>query len=481
MRIAMIASECEPYAKTGGLADVVDALSRALGQSGHEVDVYLPRYRGLDLVEPAARLDLNVPIGHGLTERVAVWSTHGRGYRLRLVDHPPSFDRPDYYVTEPGSGVDQPDNGFRFSLLARAAIQAMRAEERPVDIIHGHDWEGAPAILLRRYAYGSDPLLTGTATMLTCHNLAYHGWVTRSEAAGQLALPASVGAPEGVDLLREGILSADLVNTVSPGFARESLTPEFGAGVDDALRSLGDRYIGIINGIDTELWNPATDADIEQRYSAADLGGKRACRAALADELDLDADGPLFSMVSRLDPQKGFDLVAASAPQLLAEGARICVLGTGDRRLIADLQALAASDTGRRRLAVIERFDRGLARRMYAGADAFLMPSRFEPCGQGQMISLRYGTVPIARATGGLTDTVFDADAQPDSANGFVFGPAQPDALIDACRRATSALRDEKRWGAIQQRGMATDFSWRGPAGDYVATYRRAQAIAAGR
>jgi starch synthase len=479
MRIAMIASECEPYAKTGGLADVVDALSRALGQSGHEVDVYLPRYRGIDPLEPAERLDLNVPTGRGRAESVTVWRVQGRGYRLRLVDHAASFDRPDYYVTELGAGVDYPDNGFRFSLLARSALEAIRAERRPVDVIHGHDWEGAPAILLRRHKYSSDPLLGHTATVLTCHNLAYHGWVPRPEAAGQLDLPASVGAPDGVDLLREGILGADLVNTVSVGFARESLTPEFGAGVDDVLRSLGDRYIGIINGIDTELWNPATDADIAQRYSAADLAGKRACRAALSAQLGLDPDGPLFAMVSRLDPQKGFDLVAAAAPQLLAEGARVCVLGTGDRSLIGELQALAASNAGRCRLAVIDRFDRRLARQMYAGADAFLMPSRFEPCGQGQMIALRYGTLPVARATGGLNDTVFDADAQPDRGNGFVFGPAEPVALIDACRRAMDALRDAPRWSAIQQRSMATDFSWRGPAREYVAAYRRALAIAA--
>src|SRR3954454_1617491 len=223
MRVAMIASECEPYAKTGGLADVVDALSRALGQAGHEVDVYLPLYRGLDAPRPAERLDLEVPTGYGDPVGVTLWSAQGRGYRLRLVDHAPSFDRPDYYVTKPGAGVDFPDNGFRFSLLARTALEAMRAENRPVDVIHGHDWEGAPAILLRRFVYASDPVVGQAATAMTCHNLAYHGWVPRSEVAGQLGLPATVGAPDGVDLLREGILAADVVNTVSPGFAKESL------------------------------------------------------------------------------------------------------------------------------------------------------------------------------------------------------------------------------------------------------------------
>jgi starch synthase len=265
-----------------------------------------------------------------------------------------------------------------------------------------------------------------------------------------------------------------MVNTVSPGFARESLTLEFGAGVDDALRSLGDRYIGIINGIDTELWNPATDAGITARYSASDLAGKDACRASLCAELGLDPGGPLFAMIGRLDPQKGFDLLTAAAGDLLDDGARICVLGTGDQRLIEDLDDLAESSAGRGRLVVAARFDRGLARRMYAGADAFFMPSRFEPCGQGQMIALRYGTLPVVRATGGLADTVVDADANPEHGTGFVFGPAEPVALLQAARRAMDALADVPRRRAIQALGMAVDFSWRGPARDYVSMYRRA-------
>ena len=474
MRIAMIASECEPYAKTGGLADVVDALSRALGQLGHEVDVYLPRYRGIEVPMPAESLDLVVPMGTG-NVAVTLHSGRGRGYRLRLVDHPASYDRPDYYVLEPGTGPDYPDNGFRFALLGRAALEAMRVEGRPADVVHGHDWEAAPALLLLRHRYAGDPALRGVATVLTCHNLAYHGWVPRPVVAEQLDLPPGGGKDDGVDLLREGILAADLVTTVSPTFARESLAPPVGAGVDDALRSLGDRYSGIINGLDTELWNPATDAAIAARYSAADLAGKHVCRADLCAEFGLDEGGPILAMVSRLDPQKGFDLLAAAAPQLIDDGARICVLGTGDRRLIDGLQRLASEVPTR--LAVVDRFDRSLARRMYAGADAFLMPSRFEPCGQGQMIAMRYGTPPVVRATGGLVDTVTDADARPDAGTGFRFGPADPSALIEACRRQIAAFADRARWAAIQQRAMAADFSWRGPALEYVAAYRRAAQI----
>ena len=471
MRIAMVASECEPYAKTGGLADVVDALSRALGQLGHEVDVYLPRYRGIEAPAPAERLELTVPTGSGPVP-VTLLSGRGRGYRLRLVDEPESYDRPDYYVVEPGVGPDYPDNGFRFALLGATVLESMRVEGRTADVLHGHDWEAAPAILALRHRYAADPVVGRMASILTCHNLAYHGWVPRADVATQLDLPVDVGKDDGVDLLREGILAADLVTTVSPTFAREALDSAVGAGVDDALRTRAaeGRFTGIINGLDTELWNPATDADIAARYSGADLAGKAKCRAELCAELGLDSGGPILAMVSRLDPQKGFDLLTAAAPQLIADGARVCVLGTGDKRMIGELQALAQEHPSR--LVVADRFDRGLARRMYAGADSFLMPSRFEPCGQGQMIAMRYGTPPIVRFTGGLVDTVTDADADPTNGTGFGFGPAEPAALVDACRRQMAAFHDRARWSAIVARAMAADFSWRRPALDYVAAYR---------
>lgn len=473
MRIAMVASECEPFAKTGGLADVVDALSRALGEAGHEVDVYLPLYRGVTPPVPTEGIELRVDFAAGGRVVVGLLTGPARGYRIRLVDHPASFDRPDYYVAD---GTDYPDNGFRFTLLGRTALEAMRVEGRPADILHGHDWQAAPALLAVRRRFGRDASLGRIAAVMTCHNLAYHGWVPRSEVTRQLDLPADVGAPDGVDLLREGIRTAEIVNTVSPTFARESLAPEFGAGLDDVLRSLGDRYIGILNGIDSDLWNPATDTEIAAPYSSNDLTGKADCRTGLCAELGLDPDGPVLALVGRLDPQKGFDLLTAAAPELIARGARLCVLGTGDHRLLGSLLRLAGEERGR--LAIVDAFDRGLARRIYAGADCFLMPSRFEPCGQGQMIAMRYGTIPIVRRTGGLADTIFDADEQPDTGNGFSFGPAEPRALADACARAMTAYSDATRWRRIQQRAMAADHSWARPAGEYMAAYERALAIA---
>ena len=483
MRIVMLASECEPFAKTGGLADVVDALARALGQRGHRVDVVLPFYRGLQ--PPAGvltRRTIAVPVGSppgarrdvGDLATVDLVDADADGYRLRLVDHPFSFDRPDFYVQD---GRDYPDNAARFALLGAAALEGIRLDGEPVDVLHGHDWQAGPLILAVRSGRSASTVPGDPAALLTCHNLAYHGWTPRDGAwqlgdAGQDA-----GDAHGVDLLREAIGRADLVNTVSPTFARESLQPEFGAGTDDLLRARGDRYLGILNGIDAGLWDPAMDAALPARYSATEPAGKAVCRADLAARNGLDPEGPIFGLVGRLDPQKGFDLLAAAAERIVGLGAGIVVLGTGDHALVGGLRELATRMPGR--VVVIDRFDRDEARRIYAGADAFLMPSRFEPCGQGQMIALRYGTVPVVRATGGLADTIVDADAQPATGNGFSFGPADPEALLDACGRAVAAFADRGRWAAIVGRGMAEDHSWARPAAAYEAAYERAIALRA--
>ncbi|HET7676468.1 MAG TPA: glycogen/starch synthase [Candidatus Limnocylindrales bacterium] len=502
MRIAMVSAESEPFAKTGGLADVVDALARALGRLGHEVDVYLPRYRGVPVPDGAQRSELYVPVGQpggvanataapgrAATAHVGLLTAAADGYHVRFVDHPPSFDRPDFYV-DPETRRDWPDNAARFALLGRTALETLRMEGRPVDILHGHDWQAGPALLLLRHRYGDDRLLGGLPTLLSCHNLAYHGWTPRAEA-WQLDLPSSVGAPDGVDLLREGVAVAELVNTVSPTYARESTTPEYGGGLDDLLRARGDRYLGILNGLDLDLWDPATDADLPARFDADDPSGKADCKRDLCERLRLSwaepgepwgAHGaPLFGLVGRLDPQKGFDLLTDAAAELVALGVRLVVLGTGDRSLVDGLRELAEAHPDR--IALLERFDRAEARRIYAASDVFLMPSRFEPCGQGQMIALRYGTLPLVRRTGGLADTIVDADGDALAGNGFVFEPAEPAALLEAARRAVNAYHDRPRWAELVRRGMAdaVGFAWeRGSAPRYVAAYERAIALRAG-
>jgi starch synthase len=533
MRVVCIAAECEPWAKTGGLGDVVDALARAVGATGKPfdetavgaepgtsiaarkkprvpqsqvwmgtgavmavgkeqgdlpghveppVDVFLPRYRGIVVPDGATSRSLAVPdpLAEGGTTDVTLIEFEDRGYRVRLIDYPPAFDREGYYGDAAGDYVD---NGWRFGLLCRAAIEALLIDERPVDVLHLHDWQAMPAVVLRDCAYAAYPLISRAAVMVTIHNLAYQGWLTRDQVEG-MAFPDELAEvlPAGADgmlLLREGIERAELVNTVSPGYAQEILRPAAGMGLDKILTQLGHRFGGILNGLDMAVWNPATDAALPANYSRADLTGKTECRRALLAEMgfDPDDDGPVIGMIGRLDPQKGFDLLAGAASELVAEGARIIALGTGDPKLIGELRAIAAAHPTA--VAVSEAFDRGLARRIYAGADLYVMPSRFEPCGQGQMIAMRYGTPVIVHKTGGLADTVVDIDERPADGTGFVHNSETTRALIEACRRAMNHYRSGgKEWAALRDRGMAIDWSWEaGPAEQYAASYRRAVSL----
>jgi starch synthase len=415
--------------------------------------------------------------------RLLIAETHG--YRLHLVDCPPAFDRDGMYGS-PTS--DHPDNAWRFGVLNRAALEYLRAApsrgERPPDVIHIHDWHTGPTALLRE----TEPGITDAALVLTVHNLAYHGWTPADRVAelglgvGAAGWQALAGAnADGIDLLRSGIDLADLVNTVSPGFAAEALGPEMGMGLDGDLRAKGDRFLGILNGLDTDLWDPATDEALPQTYSRSDLAGKAACRRGLLEEIGLDPDDarPVLSMVGRLDRQKGFDLLAEAAPALVARGIRLAILGSGNPEVVEPLRAFASSPAAAGRVALMERFDRDLARRLYAGADGFLMPSRFEPCGTGQMVALRYGTPPIVHAVGGLRDTVVDVDANPSTGTGFVFEGGTAEGLIDACGRfAARFSAGGQAWSSLLNRGMSVDFDWRSSSAPaYLAAYRRAIAI----
>lgn len=489
IRVAFIAAECEPWAKTGGLADVVDALARALGQIGGGpggeldglVDVFIPRYRGMREPDSMRAVSLTLPdplAASGLIDaRLLIAETHG--YRLHLVDCPAAFDRDGMYGT-PTS--DHPDNAWRFRVLNRAALAYLAAApsrgERSPDVIHIHDWHTGPTALLRE----TDPSTTTAALVLTVHNLAYHGW-TPADRVPELGLggvrwqrlPGSNA--DGIDLLRSAIVLSDLVTTVSPGFAAEALGPEMGMGLDGDLRAKGDRFFGILNGLDTDLWNPATDEALPATYSRANLAGKAACRRGLLEEIGFDPDDarPVLSIVGRLDRQKGFDLLAEAAPALVARGIRLAILGSGNPEVVEPLRKFASTTAAAVRIALMERFDRDLARRLYAGADGFLMPSRFEPCGTGQMVALRYGTPPIVHAVGGLRDTVIDVDANPSTGTGFVFEGGTAAALIDACDRfAARFSAGGPEWTGLLDRGMSVDFDWRSSSAPaYLAAYRR--------
>ena len=380
---------------------------------------------------------------------------------------------------------DYPDNAWRFGLFCRAALEAIRdgraagRRAAPARLAHGSGGR-----VPRRAIRGRPDRRRPAAILLTLHNLAYHGWVPPDHLRelglrpGDGVLPAGA---DGLDLLATGIERAELSNTVSPTFAAEALTPAFGMGVDGLLRSKGDRFFGILNGLDTTVWDPAADGDIAAAYSSADLTGKAACRADLLERVGFDPDEPgmVFGMIGRLDPQKGFDLVAGAAPAMLERGGRIVVQGSGHPDLAEPFRRLAAAKPDR--VALVERFDRVMARRIYAGADAFLMPSRFEPCGQGQMIALRYGTPPVVHRTGGLADTVVDVTRDAAAGTGFVFEKPTPAALAEACDRAmTMRAAGGRPWAGLLDRGMAVDFDWvTGSAPRYVEAYRRAVAIRA--
>ncbi len=487
LRVALLAAECEPWAKTGGLGDVVDSLARALGrlpEAGDElaapVDVLLPRYRSVPVPDSARdEPPLRLPDPAGGDDLVArIVDVPADGYRLRLVDVPAAFDRDGFY--------DHPDDPWRFAVFCRAALAALRRDGTPLDVLHVHDWHTAPALLERaRGETAGDPFFTRMAVVLTLHNLAYHGWVP-SAALGQLGLvhgdPLASSNPFGLDLLLTAIERSDLANTVSPGFAAEALTPAFGMGLDGALAAKGDRFFGILNGLDPDVWDPAADEALAAPYGRGATAGKAACRDDLLRRLDMDPDddGPVVGCIGRLDPQKGLDILAEAAPALLDAGVRLAVLGDGHAEIAAPLHELAAAAPGR---AVLEeRFDRDLARRIYAGADVFAMPSRFEPCGLGQLIALRYGTPPIVRRTGGLADSVADADEHPGQGTGFVFDEATPRALAAAITRAVRLRADDpEAWSALVDRAMACDFRWETrSAPRYLDAYRRAVALRRG-
>ncbi|MFN3883178.1 MAG: glycogen synthase GlgA [Rhodocyclaceae bacterium] len=478
MKVLFATSEIAPWVKTGGLGDVAAALPPALERMGCEVRVLVPRYRALREAFPdAGFLALLPALGGQLPEARLFLAQPAQGPALLLLDCPMLFDRPGNPYLGP-EGRDWLDNHLRFGLLSRVAAHlagnASLLDWRP-DILHCNDWQTALGpYYLRFYEPG------GAASVMTIHNLAFQG-VFAPQLLDDLGLTGRDWHIDGVEyygqlsFLKAGLRHADWITSVSPTYAREIQTEAGGMGLAGLLRSRADRLTGILNGIDTEIWNPATDAHLPAHYDREHLAGKALCKHALQRELGLVEcdDRPLFGVVSRLTYQKGLDLVAAIADALVALPVQLAVLGSGEKVLEDALVALAARHPGQ--VAVRIGFDEGLAHRIEAGADAFLMPSRFEPCGLNQMYSLAYGTPPVVRATGGLADTV--VDCTPDtlaagSANGFVCGPATPEALIETVRRAAACWQDKPIWRALQNNGMAGDYGWTRSAQRYLELYR---------
>ncbi|GIX21418.1 MAG: glycogen synthase [Gammaproteobacteria bacterium] len=468
MNVLFVASEVFPLVKTGGLADVAAQLPRALAALGVDVKVLLPAYRGvLERCPDARRLGALTALDY----EAVLWGWRATdGVEHLLLDCPPLYDRPGGpYQNE--AGEDWPDNALRFGLLCAAAARLCGPESplawRP-RLLHAHDWQAGLAPLWAKAA-------GGVPSVFTVHNLAYQGVFDRSDF-DRLGLPDPLWRPEGLEFygrwsfMKAALVYADRLTTVSPRYAEEIQTPEFGCGLDGVLRARRDVLRGILNGIDTTLWDPARDPYLTAHYDREDLSGKRAAKAELQHALGLPKapEAFLLGMVSRLTTQKGVDVLLDASGALGDRPLQLAVLGSGERRLETALRDAAA--TRPHRFAVRIGYDEALAHRLIAGADGFLMPSRFEPCGLTQLYSLRYGTIPLVHPVGGLADTVFDADRHPEG-NGFHIQPLNAAALVETVDRAMAHYGDGAAWRRLQRHAMAADHSWDRSARAYLALY----------
>ena len=476
--ILMIGSEVVPFSKTGGLADVLGALPMALGKLGHRVTLITPKYRGVQA--QGTTRTIQVPgIGGSLSATTVVEQPLAQDVKVVLVDRPELYDRDSIY----GTGGDYPDSPRRFAFLCRAALEYAAQVPEPFDIVHGHDWQAGLAPVYLRTRYAAHVKLRNMATVFTIHNLAYQGtyprdWLAPLELGPDLMSMDTLEYWGQMSLLKGGIAFSDLISTVSPTYAKEIQTLEYGAGFEGILAARSKDVYGILNGIDTDRWDPRRDPFLPEPYDDHSLEGKDAARRALVELTGLQTsfDGmarPLVGIVSRLVDQKGFDLIEQLATMLPQFGS-FAVLGTGHPPYEKMWRTLAATYPDR--FAVKIGFDESLAHLIEGASDIFLMPSRYEPCGLNQMYSMRYGTVPIVRATGGLQDTVTDYDGAAQDATGFTFKPYTAPALLEAMDRARRVFANPKEWKRLQLAGMQRDFSWDRSAREYVKLYESALA-----
>ena len=475
MKVAFLASEVIPYAKTGGLADVAGALPKFLARQGAEVRVFLPLYRevrkkGLPLEPVLERASLSMG---GRDLDYAVFAHRAEGVTHLFIDRPELYDRDQLYGTPAG---DYPDNAERFAFFSRAALETLKTLDFRPDIVHGHDWQSALAFAYLKFVYADDPFFGRTRSLFTIHNLAYQGLFER-EVLAPIDLPDALFNMNDLEFfgqinaLKAGILYATAVTTVSPRYSREIQTPEFGCGLDGLLRSRAGVLHGILNGVDYRDWDPATDRLIPRNFGPGDLAGKKACREELGRMfgLDLPPTRPLAGMVTRLAGQKGLDIVCEAIDRLLDLDLTLVILGTGEQK-IQDVLA-AAQKRHPTRFGLKIAFDERIAHTIYAGSDLFLIPSRYEPCGLTQMYAMKYGTVPVVRATGGLDDSVEEFDPAAGTGNGFKFVEAAPAPLLEATDRAVRAFGRPGDWAALVRNAMAADFSWERSAATYLALY----------
>lgn len=487
LHIVMAASEAVPYAKTGGLADVIGALPIELMKLGHRVTVILPGHRSVIAHKPSRRVvsRLRIPVAGqsidvALEEELVAVSKGLSPLRVLVVRCDPYFDRSGVYQDENG---DYPDNLKRFTLFCRSVLEGLAylADTcgEPADLLHLHDWQTALCAVYLKAEGSAGPAIRPVKTLLTVHNIGYQGLFPGEQFAVTGLHPAlfSLNGLEfygSVNCLKGGIVFSDALSTVSPTHAKEIMTKEFGRGLEGVLASRGSQVHGITNGIDMAVWNPETDQYVPARYHAADVSGKQVCKKEIQRELGLPVrDVPLLASISRLTPQKGCDLLLDIIPELAALDVQVVVLGTGDRRL--EQQCLSAKAQYPDCVGVHIGFNERLAHRIEAGADMLVMASRYEPCGLTQLYSLRYGTIPIVRKTGGLADTVVPfrpSTVQAKRATGFHVVEASSDALLTTILLAVSVWKEREVWHSLMRAGMNTDTSWAQAAARYEELYR---------
>ena len=478
LKVLLLAAEVVPFAKTGGLADVAGALPKAIRALGHDIRVAMPRYGRIDpgkfdLTEVVAPFD--VPV-HRTTEPARILKgTIDPDIPVYMVDNAKYFDREGIYM--------YPDDADRFIFFCRAVLEAVKHLDWKPDIIHCHDWHTSIVPNWLNTLYRDDPAFADVAAVYTIHNLAYQGIfghrvleIAGLDEWGFMYHPEMADLNEVVDLMGRGIYWADLVSTVSETYAKEILTPEYGERLDPLLRDRRDRLFGILNGVDYETANPATDPHIATNYDAATLDKRLDNKLALQREAKLpeDPEVPLIGIISRLTDSKGFDILGEAIDHILELGVQFVLMGTGDQHYHELFSQMVQQYP--RQAAIFLTFNTPLAQRIYAGSDMFLMPSRFEPCGTSQLIAMHYGSVPIVRATGGLADTVREADPVTGQGNGFVFEAYDRWMLFAAIVRAVETFKHPTVWRQLQLQGMRTDFSWDRSAHKYIELYRRAMA-----
>jgi starch synthase len=482
MNIAFVASECVPYSKTGGLADVVGALPRALAALGHQVSVYLPRYRQTKLTDPETVVrSITVPFDDKYRFCSVVTQGASGGVRFYFVDYPDYFDREALYGTAAG---DYPDNAERFALFSRAVLEATKIVGVP-QIFHCHDWQSALVPVMLRTLYAEDPAFRDVGTVFTIHNMGYQG-LFPPEILPLLMLPwdlLTISKMEfygQVNFLKGAIVFADYITTVSKKYSHEIQTTEYGFGLEGVLRNRASTVTGILNGVDYDEWSPQTDKFIAAKYSPQDLSGKEKCKKDLLGVYgmsDANSKLPVIGVVSRFAAQKGFDLISQVMDRLAREEMIMVVLGTGDKPYEEMFQRLNKQFPNK--IAIKVAYDNAIAHKIEAGADMFLMPSRYEPCGLNQIYSLKYGTVPIVRATGGLDDTIEPWDPRTGKGTGFKFTDYTGEALLLTVKQALTAFRDKASWQTLMRNGMARDFSWGASAREYGKVYERVRQMRA--